>query len=330
MVSKKKVIISYFVVIMLLMINILYSVLKGSINLNVEQLFKGLFISYDQNVAVVYDLRFPRIIISLLAGMSLAISGVLLQAVMQNPLTDPGIIGISSAASLSSTLILILFPQIYMLAPFIATCGGILAYLLLYALSWKGGSEPIRMVLVGVALNMTFTGITQMFSVISHGNLTGIQSIIEGNVAQKTWLDVKIIFIYCMIGVLLSILTIKPCNLLALEDNTAKSIGVNVDRNRFLVALVGIILASSATAIVGIIGFIGLIVPHIARSFVGSDHKNLIPFSGLLGALFLLSSDTFGRLIAYPFEISAAVIMTVLGGPFFIILLKIKGASYGD
>jgi iron complex transport system permease protein len=119
------------------------------------------------------------------------------------------------------------------------------------------------------------------------------------------------------------------CNLLALEDKTARSIGVNVTRSRIVISMIAVLLASIATAVIGTISFLGLIVPHIARLLVGSNHKVLIPYTSLLGAFTLLLADTLGRTIAVPYEISASIIMSVIGGPFFIILLRRSKNGYG-
>lgn len=328
--KKSRVILIYLISIIILLGLTLYAAKTGSIEMTFGKLIRGLFVEYDPDVATIYDLRFPRIIIAILAGAALATSGVLLQAVMQNPLTDPGIIGISSAASLSASLVMILLPQLYYLTPAFSVLGGLLAYLLIYSLAWNGGSNPIKLILVGVALNMTLMGVNEAIKSIMGGKLTNVQSIIEGNVAQKTWADVRIMAVYGIIFLIISLFTIRTANLLQLEDQTAKSLGVNVNRDRFILALIAIILASVSTAIVGVIGFLGLVVPHIARIILGSNHKRLIPYSMILGAITLLLSDTLGRVIAYPYEIKPSVVMTVVGGIFFITLLKIGGKNYGN
>ncbi len=328
--KKIKITLSFLLTILFLFFLILYSMKTGSVKITIPELFRGLFIQYDPNVAIVYDLRFPRIIVALLAGSALAVSGTILQAVMKNPMTDPGIIGISSAASFVGSLVLILLPSYYYLTPLFSIFGGLFAYFLIYTLAWDWGVRPVRLILVGVALNMTFVGISQGLKVMMGGNLTKVQAIIEGNVAQKTWSDVRILAIYVGIFLIISLFTIKSCNLLNLEDKTAKSLGINVNRDRFLLALVAIILASITTAVVGVIGFVGLLVPHIGRLLVSGDHKFLIPFSAILGATMLLLSDTLGRVLAYPYEIQAAVLMSIIGGPFFILLLKAGGKDYGN
>lgn len=322
--------ISFAAVAVLLVVVFFFSLTEGSLKLGVGQILRGLFFSYDGEVARIYDLRFPRVFIAILAGASLATSGTLLQAVMKNPMTDPGIIGISSAANFVNSMVLALSPALMGWSPLLSIAGGLLAYFLIYTLAWDGGVRPTRLILVGVALNMTFIGIGEGIKSIMGRNLSATQAIIEGNVAQKTWSDVHILFLYVIIFLIAALFTIRSLNLLSLEDKTARALGMRVDRDRFIVALIAIILASVTTAVAGVIGFLGLIVPHIGRVLVGGDHKYLLPFNMLLGSLILLFSDTVGRIVAYPYEIPAAVIMSVFGGPFFIALLKLGGENYGD
>ena len=325
-----KISLAFIIIILFLSFLLLFAANLGSIKLSYEELFRGLFLEYNADVATIYDVRFPRIIIAVVGGAAIAVSGVLLQSVMKNSLTDPGIIGISASAALVASVVVAIFPMLYFSIPIISVIGGIIAYLLIYTLAWDGGTSPTRLILVGVALNITFMGIAQAISAMSGAGSSIARSIVEGNIAQKSWLDVKILFIYVGIFMILALISARTCNLLSLDDQTAKGLGVNVDRDRFIVAMIAVILASVTTSIVGVVGFLGLIVPHIARLIVGYNHKVLIPFSMLLGAFILLLSDTIGRTVAYPYEISPAIIMAIIGGPFFIVLLKVGGKSYGD
>lgn len=317
----------FLIAVFLLLVLVVYSACEGSVRLSIGQLWRGLFVEYDKSVAIVYDLRFPRIVIAILGGAGLGAAGVLLQAAMQNPLTDPGIIGISSGSSLAGMLVLLMFPHLYFWTPLLSVLGGLLVYFLIYSLAWSGGIQTIRLILSGVALNMIFAGGLEMIRSITGGNLV-VTAILQGNATQKTWTDAKIMLWYTGIALVISLFFIPACNLLRLEDKTARAIGVNVERNRFWVAFVAIILSSVATTIMGVVGFIGLIIPHIGRILVGSNHKWLLPFSMISGAVLLLLSDTLGRLLTYPYEIPAAVVMTLIGGPFFVILLKISGFSF--
>ncbi len=286
---------------------------------------------YDPNVATVYDLRFPRIFIALFGGAATAVAGVLLlQAVMKNPLADPGIIGISSGASLAAVLVTAFFPALYFFTPLFAFLGGMLAFALVYSLSWKGGLSPLRIILVGVAVNAMFTGLMSAFNSGTGSNYSGVASIVNANITQKTWDDFRTLALYAAIGLIASLFVTGQCNLLALEDKTARGLGVNVTRSRIIISVIAVALASISTAIIGPISFLGLIVPHIARLLVGSGHRVLVPYSVLLGAFTLLLADTLGRTIAAPYEISAAVVMSVVGGPFFILLLRGRSKAMAD
>lgn len=306
----------------------LWAVNTGSLQVSPLELFRGLFVAYDERVATIFDLRFPRIFIAMLGGAVMAVSGVLLQAVMKNPLADPGIIGISSGASLVAVLVTAFVPALYFYTPLFAFLGGMLAFFLVYSLSWKGGLSPLRIILVGVAVNAMFSGLMSAFSTGTGSNNSGVASIVNANITLKTWGDLQTLLLYSVVGLVASCFVLGQCNLLALEDKTARSLGVRVNESRMVISLIAVLLASSATAILGPISFLGLIVPHIARLLVGSNHKVLVPYTILLGGLILLLADTVGRTIAAPYEISASVIMSVAGGPFFIFLLRRSRQSY--
>ena len=258
----------------------------------------------------------------MLAGAAIAVSGVLFQAVLKNPLADPGIIGISSGASFAAVLITAFAPTLFFFTPLFAFLGGVIAFVLVYSLSWKGGLSPLRIILVGVAVDAMFTGLSSALNSMNGGNMSGVASIVNGNITMKTWDDVKTLVPYVVIGLVLALVMTKMCNLLALEDKTARSLGINVNAMRIVISLIAVLLASISTAVAGVISFLGLIVPHIGRILVGSDHKALVPFSALFGAFTFLLADTIGRTIAAPYEVSASIIMSVVGGPFFIILLR--------
>ncbi len=329
MISTRKKILSFIITAAGLIVLFLFAVNTGSLKVSPVELLKGLFIEYNPNVAASFDLRFPRIFIAMLGGAATAVSGVLLQAVMKNPLADPGIIGVNSGASLAAVLITAFFPSLYFFTPLFAFIGGMVAFLLVYSLSYKGGLSPLRIILVGVAVNAMFTGLMSAFNSGTGSNYSGVASIVNANITMKTWDDFRTLLIYSVIGLIASLFVTGQCNLLALEDKTARSLGVNVTRSRIVISIIAVLLAGIATAVIGPISFLGLIVPHIARLLVGSNHKALIPYTVLLGAFTLLLADTLGRTIAAPYEISASVIMSVIGGPFFIILLRRSKNGYG-
>nr|WP_138210367.1 iron ABC transporter permease [Hathewaya histolytica] len=274
------------------------------------------------NASIVMDMRLPRIILAIFVGASLSISGVLLQAVMGNPLADPGITGVSSGASLAAILVMIYFPHLYRILPLVAFFGAILACVMVFALSWDNGLNSLRIILAGVAVNAIFLGATSLMSILNSDKIQGVLLWINGSLAYRGWREVKYIVPYTLIGIILSFLCIKGANILALGDDVATNLGLNVNRTRIFISLVAVFLAGISTSVVGIIGFIGLIVPHICRLIIGSDHKFLIPMSSVVGAILLLLTDTIARFIARPIELPVGVIMSMVGGPFFLFLLR--------
>ena len=328
MISTRKKILSFVLTAVGLFVLFIFAVNTGSLKVTPSELFSGLFIEYNPDVATIYDLRFPRIFIAMLGGAATAVSGVLLQAVMKNPLADPGIIGVSSGASLVAVIVTAFFPSLFFLTPMLAFIGGLIAFMLVYSLSWNGGLSPLRIILVGVAVNALCTGLMSAFNSATGSSYTGVASIVNANITQKTWDDFQTLAVYAVIGLIASFFVTNQCNLLSLEDKTARSLGMNVTRSRIVISVTAVLLASISTAVVGAISFLGLIVPHIARLLVGSNHKVLVPYSILLGAFTLLLADTIGRTVASPYEISAAVVMSVIGGPFFIFLLRRSKQNY--
>lgn len=302
----------------------------GSLQVGPMQLLSGLFVSYDETVSTIYDLRFPRILIAMVGGAATAVAGVLLQAAIHNPLADPGIIGVSAGASFAAVLVTAFFPMLLFFTPVFAFAGGLVAFGLVYSLSWRGGLSPLRIILVGVAVGAMFTGLMSAFDSGTGSTMSGVASLVDANITMKTWDDFATLAVYAAIGLALALLMAKRCDLLALEDKTARSLGLNVDRARIATSAASVLLASVSTAIIGPISFLGLLVPHIARILVGTSHRVLIPYAIVLGAFTLLLADTIGRTVAAPYEISAAVIMSIVGGPLFIMLLRRARSGYGE
>lgn len=324
-----KKVISFAIVLILLPIVMIYSAITGSIEIGVLELIEGLRNGTNENVEIIKDLRFPRIYIAMFAGASLAVSGVLLQAVMRNPLAEPGIIGVSSGAGFVTIVILTFFPTLFYYTPLFAFLGGAFAFFLVFTFSWKSGLNPLRMVLIGVAINAVFVSLSQLFA--GAGNsLTSAVSVSTSTLSMKTWNDVEIIALYGSIGLFLAFIFFPYSNHLALKDQTLHNLGFNVKRARYIISIIAVLLASIATAVAGMFTFVGLLVPHISRILVGTDHKVLIPFSALSGALLILLADTIGRTVMAPLEIPASIIMSVIGGPFLIFLLRRSDRIYGN
>lgn len=304
--------------------------ITGSIEVGMGELIAGLFTGINENVEIIKDLRLPRIIIALFAGACLSVSGVLLQAVMRNPLAEPGIIGVASGAGFASILMITFFPTLFFYTPLFSFFGGAVAFLLVYMFAWKSGLDPLRMILIGVAVNAIFTGLSQLLSSMNASSMMSGISVTTSTLTMKTWNDVQIILLYGSIGLLLSLLVYSWCNHLGLRDKTLRNLGFQVNRARLVISLIAVLLASVATAVAGMFAFVGLIIPHIGRILVGNDHKLLIPFSAIAGALLVLVADTIGRTILSPIEIPASIIMAVIGGPFLIFLLRKSDRIYGN
>jgi len=317
-ISVTKKLVSMLIVAVLLFLTVVYAATTGSIQMTFGEFIKGLFDSNNEQMAVIKDLRFPRIFVAIFAGAALSVAGVLLQAIMRNPLADVGIIGISSGAAFTKLLIVSLFPMYFFYAPIAAFIGGAIACSLVFGLSWKSGLNPLKLILVGIAINAMFAGLIEAligFGVSNSGATTSSLSL-------KTWDDVTIIATYGTIGLVLAFALFAWCNVLVLSDKTAKSIGFNVTTARIVIAAVAVLLSSVSVVVAGVISFVGILVPHIARRIVGHDHKYLIPFTALLGAFIILLADTLGRTLIAPMEIPASTLMAVIGGPFLIFLLR--------
>ncbi|MGX2961150.1 FecCD family ABC transporter permease [Peribacillus sp. JNUCC 23] len=324
----KKIIWSFIIVCSLIVIVFFISAVSGSLKVTIGELISGLFSGTNENVAIIKDLRFPRLIIALFTGAALAVSGVLLQAVMKNPLAEAGIIGIAAGGRFVYILVVSLLPQLFFWTPLFSFLGGALACFLVFSLSWKSGLSPLRIILVGVAINATFSGLGQAltyfvgFSSLTHATVSGL--------SLKTWNDVDVMVLYSSIGLVISLFLASWCNVLALQDKTAINLGFNLTKLRLIVSAVAVLLATVATSIAGVIVFVGLLIPHIGRLIVGTDHKVLIPFSALSGALLILVADTIGRMILPPNDIPASIIMMIIGGPFLIILLRKSEKIHGN
>ncbi len=279
----------------------------------------------DIDTSIVMDMRLPRTLIGLFVGASLAVSGVLLQSVMRNPLGDPGITGVSSGASFFAILFMFYFPEMNSIIPLVAFGGAVIACIMVFVLSWKKGLETTRIILAGIAVNAIFMGGTTLLTFLNSTKVQGVMLWLNGSLAYRGWTEVKYLSIYATIGILVSLTCIKSANLLALGDDTAKSLGLNVNRARLFLSLVAVYLAGVSTAVVGVISFVGLIVPHICRLIMGTDHKYLLPMSAVWGAILVVVADTLARFAFRPIELPIGIVMAVIGGPFFLYLLKKRG-----
>lgn len=298
----------------------------GTVDLKLNEIISALVNNDNKMVTtIVYKMRLPRNILAALVGANLAVAGILLQSVMKNPLADPGITGVSTGASVAAIIILLLLPQFTPILPLVAFIGGAFACILVFIMAYKNGIKPARIVLAGVAVNSILGGVISFLSTMYSDRIQSAMLWLNGSLATKTWSHVEMLFAYSIIGLIISLFLIRSANILQLGDDAAKNLGLNVNLTRIVICSVAVFLAGISTAVVGIISFVGLIVPHIARMIMGSDHKYTIPFSIVLGGIVLLVADTLGRTIGGAIEIPVGVIMSIFGGPFFLYLLRKRG-----
>ena len=207
---------------------------------------------------VILNLRLPRILMAILVGASLSVSGALLQAVMRNPLADPGIIGVSAGAATTATSVMLLAPTLLSSVPLFAFGGALLACVLIYAMAWKNGVDPVRIVLSGVAINTVLGAYTSFLQLFNADNLSNVLGFLNGSLSGRGWEHVATVALYAGVGLLLAAGCIKSANILQLGDEMASSLGVNVDLLRIVISAVGAFLAAATVAVAGMIGFVGL------------------------------------------------------------------------
>lgn len=308
---------------------ILLAVGIGSVQLSLTQTWQTLIGSgTDQWNTIMWDIRIPRVLLALIIGANLAVSGALLQAVMHNPLADPGLTGVSSGAAVTVLFIMLVMPEYSSLIPIAAVVGGGIAAIMVYAWAWtrEKGITPIRIILSGVAVNAVFGGVIGLLSILYSDKLPAALSWMNGSLSGKGMRDVLRILPYSIVGWGLAFLCIRQANILKLGEQVAHNLGQNLNRVRFTLSFVAVFLASISVSIAGLVGFVGLIVPHMARMMVGSDYKYSIPFSLALGAIILIVADTIGRSAFSPLEIPAGIVMAMVGGPYFLYLMRKGGA----
>lgn len=306
--------------ILALIISMIYGAVEISLSTIIHTIMTDTIRTTEE--MVIWNIRLPRNIVAALVGASLAVSGAILQAVMKNPLADPQIVGVSSGAGLAGIIVLILFPSYEYIVPMVAFLGALSASILVYALAWKNGIRPTRIILAGVAVS-AFLGSGISALLVFYGDrVQGALLWMVGGLSARSWPQVYVLAPYTVVGLVLACMGAKRLTILSLGDETAKGLGLPVEQTRFIMTAVASLLAAGAVSIAGLIGFVGLIVPHIMRMIIGTDYRFLIPSSACMGAIVLVISDTIGRTIVSPVEIPVGIIMAFFGAPFFLYLLR--------
>lgn len=272
---------------------------------------------------IIYNLRLPRTLVAVMVGMAIAISGTIFQGLTRNPLADPGIIGINAGASLAAVSVIVLFPAapVYSL-PLSAFAGALGMAILIYSLAWNQGSSPILLILIGVGLSAIATAATSLL--ITFGQIYNVNEALvwlAGSVYGRSWQQVFSCLPWLIVFIPLAFSQARHLNTLNLGDDVAKNLGISVEWQRGLLVLVAVALAGAAVATAGLIGFVGLMAPHLGRQFVGTNHEGLMPTAALLGGIMVVVADLLGRTLFAPVEIPCGVVTAAVGAPYFLYLL---------
>lgn len=306
------------------------SLMIGQVSFTVREVLQGLFSSEDTMARnIVWEIRLPRILIAIIIGACLAISGSILQGVMQNPLADPGVIGITSGAGIMAVLVMVVFPGYIIYLPIAAFIGAFSAAMIVYVLSVKkGGTSPTRIILVGVAVNAICGAATNLLMILYSDRVQSVLPWLAGGLTGVGWVQFKNIIYYAILGFIFVILAIKHIRILRLGDEMAKLLGHNVERSRLFLIALSTLLAGISVSVAGLVGFVGLVVPHILRLIIGGDFKYLIPTSAIGGSLLVVFADTIARSAFNPTEIPVGILLAFIGGPYFLYLIHRKGNSF--
>ncbi len=277
---------------------------------------------------VVTRIRLPRLVLGLLVGAALAVSGTVLQAVLRNDLAAPEIIGVSSGGALAAVAAVVVFPVLAGFTVPLAFCGALAAALLICAAAWRHGTDPLRLVLSGVAVSALASSAAGGILIYHADKISGILNFLSGSLASASWGRVEAIWPYIAVGLVAAFLLSRRLDILRLGDEVALSLGIRVERTRFVLICAAALLASSAVAAAGLIGFVGLVAPHLARLLLGAGHRTLLPGAALTGAVLVILCDTLGRWAFAPRELPCGILLALVGAPFFLYLLRRGGRIY--
>lgn len=273
---------------------------------------------------IVVDLRLPRVLLALLVGAALAVAGAIAQAVMRNPLAEPGILGINAGAALAATVLIVALDNAPVhLLPWAGFAGASAMAAAIYLLSWRnGGTSSLRIILIGIGLS-ALTGAATTF-LTAFGEIGDVQRAmiwLAGSVYHADWPAVQGLAFWLVAPLALTCMSSRELDLIRFGDQAARSLGQRVDTVRALMIVLCTLLSGAAVAAAGLIGFIGLVAPHMARRLVGPAHARLIPVSALIGATLVMAADLAGRTVIAPVQLPAGIVTALIGAPFFGYLL---------
>lgn len=277
---------------------------------------------------ILENVRVPRVLAALLAGAALATSGALIQASLDNPLASPNVIGVNSGAGLFVLLAASLVPGAMWLTPLAAFAGALATALIVFALSLGAGVSRLTVVLAGIAITTVFGAGMNTILIVDPDAYVGSSTFLVGGLSGVLMRDLGWPAVYIAIGLTAALVGASKLNILALGDEAAHGLGLNVGRLRLSMLAVAAMLAGAAVSFAGLLGFVGLVVPHLMRFFVGCDNHWVVPASALAGAAFVVGCDLLARVLFAPYELPVGILMAFIGGPFFIyLILKNKGGG---
>ncbi|WP_294481994.1 iron ABC transporter permease [uncultured Victivallis sp.] len=301
----------------------LLSLRFGALKLSFGEILETLFQRRDGiDYQIVFNIRLPRVLLGAMVGASLAVAGTILQGVMRNPLASPGIIGVSAGGGLAGILVMLALPQFGAFLVPAAFCGSLGTAVLVYLLAWRRGVNPVRLILAGVAVSSMLGAFSSTILLLNAEQAGGVLDFTIGSLATRSWPQIRQAGPYMAAGLAAALFLSRRLNILALGDEVAAGLGIRVERTRLLLLTSAALLAASAVSVAGLLGFVGLIAPHIVRIVIGTDNRFLVPGSALFGAAMVVGCDTAGRMVMEPSELPAGVIMSLLGPPFFLWLLR--------
>ncbi len=298
----------------------------GSINLSLEEVWIGLTNKSDSHLYfVIWENRLPRVFLSIMAGAIMAVTGSILQGIVGNPLASPDVIGISKGAGFFAVIFVILMPNSPPgMLPIAAFCGAMVAGVILWFLSNKNQIKGSYLALYGIGISTVFSALIQYITVKNSYDANMAMIWLSGSLWGRGWFHVAVIFPFFILLPLIILLISDKLDVLALGDNVAAALGVHVKRTKTVLLFLSVLLTGVSVAMVGTIGFVGLIAPHIAKKLAGPKHVQNLFLSAYIGAMLILVSDIIGRVIIQPKEVPAGIICAVIGAPYFMALLKKK------
>jgi iron complex transport system permease protein len=304
------------------------SLALGAVSISLADVLAALRSSTDDTTSrIVWDLRLPRGLCAMLAGVNLAVAGMLLQSVTRNPLADPGLVGVTAGASMAATIVLAALPAAAAALPMVAFLGALAAAVLVYAVSWQPGrgASPMRMILAGVAVNAMLGAVIGFLITAFADRIPAVMFWTAGSFNGRSWPHLWLILPYSAAGLVLATILRRSLAVMELGDEGARSLGVRVERVRLAAFVAAALLAGSAVAVAGAVGFVGLVVPHLVRLAIGRGGAAYGPLCALAGAALLLWSDLGARTVLAPSELPVGVITALIGGPYFVYLLYRSG-----